>query len=302
VGTGIFSSGAGVVNIATGGANRVQVSNDRVDIATTNALSPSLRISTPGEGIRLQGQATGNPNAAWLSFYDAAGTPIGYVGDGASGDSSTYLASYSQNVYLYTAVGAALTATANGRVGIGTTSPQSKLEVLGDAAGSGIAQTAIRGASPDGYGVIGSGGTGTGVFGTGHVAIWGQANQGSGNWAGFFNGDVFVSGAFVNSSDERLKDGVVDAGYGLSELLQLRPVTWNWRERPDDGRQLGLIAQEVETVLPELVKTDKDSNTKALNYIGLTPVVIKAIQELHQQNAELAARVKQLELMETKHN
>jgi hypothetical protein len=48
----------------------------------------------------------------------------------------------------------------------------------------------------------------------------------------------------------------------------------------DGGRQLGLIAQEVETVLPELVTTDKDTEqTKGLNYIGLVPVAIKAIQE-----------------------
>jgi hypothetical protein len=73
---------------------------------------------------------------------------------------------------------------------------------------------------------------------------------------------------------------VSDLGYGLHEVLQLRPVSWNWKDRPDRGRQLGLIAQEVETVLPELVTTDKDGeHTKGLNYIGLVPVTIKAIQE-----------------------
>ena len=73
-------------------------------------------------------------------------------------------------------------------------------------------------------------------------------------------------------------------GYGLSEALRLRPVTWRWKDRPERGLQLGLIAQEVEKVLPELVTTTKDAEqTKGLNYTGLLPVVIKAIQEQQQQ-------------------
>jgi hypothetical protein len=133
-GTGIFSSGPGIVNVASGGNNRLQVSNDSVGIATTNALVPSVQVVTPGEGIRIRGQGTGSTNLAWLSFYDSAGTPMGFVGDAASGDTSTYLASYTQNVYLSTPVGAVLTAHQNGNVGIGTTTPQSRLDVRGDIA------------------------------------------------------------------------------------------------------------------------------------------------------------------------
>jgi endosialidase-like protein len=85
---------------------------------------------------------------------------------------------------------------------------------------------------------------------------------------------------------------VANLGYGLRELLQLRPVTWNWKDKPDQGRQLGLIAQEVEPVLPELVITDKDADqTKALNYVGLVPVTIKAIQEQQAQIEEQQKRI-----------
>jgi hypothetical protein len=50
------------------------------------------------------------------------------------------------------------------------------------------------------------------------------------------------------------------------------------------GLQLGLIAQEVEALVPELVSTAKDAEqTKGLNYIGLVPVTIKAIQEQQTQ-------------------
>jgi hypothetical protein len=58
--------------------------------------------------------------------------------------------------------------------------------------------------------------------------------------------------------------------------------------------QLGLIAQEVEAVLPELVSTDKDAKpTKGLNYLGLVPVTIKALQEqqefINEQQSQLAS-------------
>ena len=64
----------------------------------------------------------------------------------------------------------------------------------------------------------------------------------------------------------------------------LRPVSWTWKEKSNGSVNLGLIAQEVEKVLPELVSTDKDpQRTKGINYIGLAPVIIRAIQEQQKQ-------------------
>jgi len=103
-------------------------------------------------------------------------------------------------------------------------------------------------------------GAGTGVFG-----------QSSTGWAGYFLGDVGYTGTLSHISDARVKQNVTTLGYGLSEVLRLRPVTFNWKDRPHRGRQLGLIAQEVESVLPELVTTDKDAEqTKLLNSLSGT--------------------------------
>jgi hypothetical protein len=52
-------------------------------------------------------------------------------------------------------------------------------------------------------------------------------------------------GAFSLNSDARLKDCISDLGYGLPEVMQLRPVIFTWKDKPDQGVQLGLIAQEV---------------------------------------------------------
>jgi hypothetical protein len=104
-----------------------------------------LHIVTPGEGIRIQGQIPGAPNAAWLTFVDGAGTHLGYVGDGSSGDTSTYLASYVGNVILYTPAGAALTAMTNGEVRLGpaaqwrATAGEENLRIIrGEVAGNGV--------------------------------------------------------------------------------------------------------------------------------------------------------------------
>ncbi len=106
-------------------------------------------------------------------------------------------------------------------------------------------------------------------------------------------GDLVVTGAFTNPSDARLKTGVTNLRYGLSEVMRLRPVTWKWNDRTESKTQLGLIAQEIQPVLPELVLqgTDKD-RMLSLNYLGLLPVIIKAIQD---QQATITALRKELE-------
>jgi hypothetical protein len=84
----------------------------------------------------------------------------------------------------------------------------------------------------------------------------------------------------------------------------LRPVTWRWKDHPDRGTQLGLVAQEVEPIMPELVSTDKDpQQTKGINYIGLVPVTIKAIQEqqaqIEQQQKTIADLKSEVDTLKT---
>ena len=101
------------------------------------------------------------------------------------------------------------------------------------------------------------------------------------------------------ASDARLKQNITGLGYGLKDLLRLRPVSWHWKARPEGMLQLGFVAQEVEPVMPELVLRGEDaSKPLGLNYMGFLPVVIKAVQEqqaqIERQQAVIAAQREQL--------
>lgn len=77
------------------------------------------------------------------------------------------------------------------------------------------------------------------------------------------------------------------------KLQQVRGVTWDWRDdAPDDAKDqpgIGVIAQEVERVFPELVTTDEHGRKK-VNYFGLIGPLIEAIKELDARLAKLEAK------------
>lgn len=109
------------------------------------------------------------------------------------------------------------------------------------------------------------------------------------------NGNVCAAN-IACASDARLKEQVVNLTYGLPHLLRLRPVRWQWKDPATKQLTFGLIAQEVEGVLPELVLRDADpTKPLGLNYLGLMPVVIKAIQEQQSQLAAKDVRIQALE-------
>lgn len=116
----------------------VSVANDgKVGVGTASPAAPLHVIApntgaTPGEGVRIQGSLVGATNLAYASFIDGAGTAVGYVGDGSSGNNSVFVGSYLGDVALVPSGGQALTATGAGNVGIGTAAPASKLDVRGD--------------------------------------------------------------------------------------------------------------------------------------------------------------------------
>ncbi len=106
------------------------------------------------------------------------------------------------------------------------------------------------------------------------------------------NGNLFIGGVLFQNSDARYKTNIQTYAGGLDAVMRLRGVTYNWKpELQKDARlQIGFIAQEVETVLPELVNTDANGY-KSVSYANAVPVLVEAVKEqqtqIQAQQAEL---------------
>ena len=123
---------------------------------------------------------------------------------------------------------------------------------------------------------------------------------GTGNQVVFFNSrtstfnDIQVRSVF-NRSDARAKTNIrsLAPASGLDIISRLRPVTYNFIESERDAHsprpdvdQIGLLAQEVRTVLPSIVLEDEEGRL-LVNYTALIPVLIEAIQTLQGEVEEL---------------
>ena len=71
-------------------------------------------------------------------------------------------------------------------------------------------------------------------------------------------------------------------------LFNLRPVSFNWKS--DNREDIGLVADEVKEVYPQLVKSDAEGNALGVNYSKLTAVLIKAVQDLSTRIGNLESK------------
>jgi hypothetical protein len=112
--------------------------------------------------------------------------------------------------------------------------------------------------------------------------------------------NLYASNGTVQTSDARLKDNIQNIDYGLDTIMKLRPVSFSWKDKPNDGRKLGLIAQEVQPVVGEVVKEGSDPDkTLGIYYDDLIPVVIKSIQEQQYKINVLDAKMQDKGMTDT---
>lgn len=109
--------------------------------------------------------------------------------------------------------------------------------------------------------------------------------------------EVWSANGTVQTSDARLKNKIQTLEYGLNEIRQLAPVAYNWKDKPAIHKKIGLIAQDVQLLLPEVVVGDAKKEMLGINYPELIPVLVNAIKEQQQQ---LALLKKELALLESK--
>jgi hypothetical protein len=193
-----------------------------------------------------------------------------------------------------------------GRFSIGTTGTSGRLTVQGSNS-HGIYGETQAGTSGGRYGVYGIASISSAYASGGVVGYSINANtygilgywSGSAYWSLYGNNNTYITGTY-QGSDERLKENILTLSGSLSKISALHPVEFDWKENSDQAksghhRDVGLIAQEVLPIFPNLVKeidarqpdegVEKSLNEElgkfyTIEYTRLIPHLISAIQEL----------------------
>ncbi|WP_460218460.1 tail fiber domain-containing protein [Psychroserpens sp. MEBiC05023] len=118
--------------------------------------------------------------------------------------------------------------------------------------------------------------------------------------------EVWSVNPLNTTSDKRLKKDITPLNYGLEAILSLNPISYKWKQGKQDTK-LGFVAQEVEIVIPEIVKLEKGNLKRnslsmrkdgqedyyAMSYSELIPILTKAIQEQQILINDLKTTIKQ---------
>ena len=207
-------------------------------------------------------------NSGFIEFFQANGTRKGYIGYGGDTVAFQFIGEGSRNIELATNNITHMTITSSGNIGLGTGTPSVRLQVMNNGGGQSTARIHASGNSI--------------------TTDWPSG------WGGGLNTfDISCAGIYYSTllqrSDVRKKDNITTYTRGLSEVLQLRPVSFNWKEHNSTETQYGFIAQEVEQIIPELVNEDSEGYKNIKH--AYIPILINAIKELNEKINEINARL-----------
>lgn len=263
-----------------------------------------------GLSSRLSG-TTGNNDAIWA------------LSDGINSQSNYGTYSYARNAVINRGVwgGAFNTNTDPNGINYGVTGVARQSEYLNIAVGA-FAENGST-TSSNNYGTY----TRASSLTSGaNYGIYSEASNGGTNYAGFFNGDVTITGTLANPSDAKLKSNIKQLNNAMPIIRQLNPVEYDYKKEFSgkklnlpQNHQYGFVAQEIQTILPELVSNQKinlgtigggdvdgvDSNSNynnkktdstesiefiGVNYISIIPILVQGIKEQD-------AKINELELL-----
>jgi hypothetical protein len=257
------------------GVTRLRVAPNGGVSAGTNALPPAdgLRV---GNGLVLYG---GAPEAHSLPSIRGRTDTNNLIVNAADGGALFFnFDSGDGGIRFHDGSGGGgelMRLTGSGNLGIGTSSPAERLHVSGHirATGSGIFDGFIHTAQMNAAFI-----TFTHPAGSGDQSVCRDTVNG------------FLG---VCSSSIRLKSDVIDMPPASDLLMQLRPIQFRWIHT---GRaDLGLVAEEVASILPELVTYHDDGQVAGVNYRHLTAVLAKALQEVVAETTDLRREVSELQ-------
>ena len=228
--------------------------------------SPTAKLEVAGNGENFQilpgYGVSGDAVGTWL-MTKASSWTLAPSADGVAGKKVVgvaYNGSTWHSMFEYANVGSGepnlLLVKSGGNVGIGTTTPWRTLSVNGTAAFTGLTNN-----------------------GTGYYACVSTT------------GELATSTTACGASSERFKTNINDLTYGLDTVLQLRPVSFNWKSDfiNSSSTQIGFIAEEVGLLIPEVIGHDDKGTIMNLDYPKLTSVLVNAIKEINTKISAIAS-------------
>ena len=114
---------------------------------------------------------------------------------------------------------------------------------------------------------------------------------------GAFHADADITSfSSTVASDKRLKTNIKKIEYGLKDVLQLRGVEFDWKEKRNGKHDIGFIAQEVQEIIPEVINEIPDLQDETNKYLGvdyskIVPLLVESIKEQQQQIEDLINEV-----------
>ncbi|MGI9550187.1 MAG: tail fiber domain-containing protein, partial [Aurantibacter sp.] len=301
----IIGAGGGGSSLWSENGSDIYFNGGNVGIGTINPGAP-LEVNTSLGRVFLIKSTSSN---SYMQYATPAGS-VGYSGVWAGDndiDFGTTSANNTGKVHLTTKATPKLTVAANGNVGIGTTGPTTKLHIKSNSTvakphikieeeGNDYARIEFTNNTSNALWHIA--GLADNTPANSKINFYFRNNNGAANRMTITgDGNVLVDGSLVHSSDLRLKKDMEELPYGLKEVLQLEPKIYRWVDNRNAGsRSLGLIAQAVQPIIPEIVHEEDDSEkTLSLSYTELIPVIVSAIKEQHQIIGDQSKRISDLE-------
>jgi hypothetical protein len=301
IGTSALSTGAGSAgshgdfNVAVGvsalnlnrGGNSTAVGYSALGNNSTGTDNTAVGRQT------LQANTTGYSNTA-LGIYalysnttainnTAVGREAGYTNTTGTGGvfvgrGAGYSSNASYSTYLGDTAGYSTTGTSNTFVGNGSgyaVTSGTKNTILGMYNGNQSYLGDIRTLSNHIVLSDGDGVTGFWINAAGRPFLPGLGSDAGTNAVRFNTGTGRLS---YDTSSARYKDNIRDSIYGLSHVMQMRSTQFEYKE---GGRSdVGLIAEELQPIVPELVGVNKEGQADSVSYDRMVSVLVKAIQEL----------------------
>lgn len=236
-----------------------------VGIGTSSPAS-ALHIKNTAATLTLQDSghtATGNL-MSWLQTFDSTGAQTAYIGYGGTNNFDIWTTG-SQPIRLATSGSERMRIDASGNVGIGTTSPGGLLDVE--------------------------------IGGTGHKVIFFEGGN-SALFQDFYYSNASVGRIYTNgsstiyqtTSDRRLKENIKPTTSGLANVMRIPVKDFNFIRDPSKTVVQGFIAQDLYRIYPEAVTVggkDPVKNPWMVDYGRMTPLLVKAVQELKADNDNL---------------